>query len=65
MFNVAGGLKLTTGPANCSPFAQRDRDTQMLEAQHSREVEAATRRQEEVEMIAKIAAETQRRMEVS
>ena len=36
----------------------------MLEAQHSREAEAATRRQEEVDMTAKIAAETQRRMEV-
>ena len=36
----------------------------MLAAQHEREAEAASRKQEEVDMTARVAAETLRRMEV-
>ena len=36
----------------------------MLTAQHGREAEAASRKQEEVDMTARVAAETLRRMEV-
>ena len=35
-----------------------------MEAQHSREAEAAAQKQEEVDITAKVAAETLRRMEV-
>jgi len=47
-----------------NPLRQRDREAQMVAAQQGREAEAASRKQEEVNMTARVAAETLRRMEV-